>query len=114
VTGLRPRPMQRARHAIERVRVASSALPPGAFAAMQTRRPRTSAALLLVVRGRSHLKATADFRLSGSAICWPSLQRPAPSDRGLALVSECTSARFCADACLDGKGVAPLAPPLAL
>jgi hypothetical protein len=56
------------------------------------------------VRGRTHLKATADFRLSGSAIRWPSLQRPAASDRGLALVSECTSARFCADACLVGKG----------
>lgn len=49
-----------------------------------------------IVRGRSHLKATADFRLTGSAICRPSVQRLAPSDRGLALVSECTSARFCA------------------
>ena len=90
--------MQRARHAIARVRVASSALPPGAFASMQILRQRTSAALLL--------------SSEGGAIS--SLERPAPSDRGRALVSECISARFCADACLDGKGVAPLAPPLAL
>ena len=52
-----------------------------------------------------------DSRFPGSAICWPSLQRLAPSDRGLALVSESTSARFCAvTQCLRGNGPRPRRP----